>query len=169
MGRKLAEDLVERIRVLYIEKNHTARETALILKLSDRGCVLGLASRRGWQKPEADVKRARADNEAARAAVARRVRQRVRVKPVPPIVERPSTPPPAVGMRLSELNGSHCRWPINTWRVGDGETAKFCGALGSPYCAFHHTKAHAVQQGDKRSHHASRPTDPRLEARRGAL
>ena len=72
-------------------------------------------------------------------------------KPLPK--PKPSPTQPLRRLSIIELGFSTCRWPINTWLLGEGYTAQFCGApkdLGSAYCAK--CRARSVV------HHQPRPT-----------
>jgi hypothetical protein len=101
--------------------------------------AIGLAKRPGFDKPQATtapvVKRARAPRLAK-----------------PQFVTRPEPAAPApLNLPLHELDSKQCKWPVND--VPKGGRFLFCGhgprVEGSPYCAYHHSRARRVDLVDR--------------------
>lgn len=87
---------------------------------------------------------ARRREQEARRRARKKTRYRGERKWTPPVYRPFVEPTPETAVRLAELNGHTCRWPIGE---PAGFDTLFCGADPVPeqsYCPYHHMVAHAV-------------------------
>lgn len=128
---------------LYV-KGDSASEIAKALGRGfTRNAVIGKIHRSGKLDP--NRQRVERENSNLTRKVAANLSRALKPLPAP---KPPPTQPPQP-LALLELGFSSCRWPINVWALGEGETARFCGQrkdFDSPYCSKCRTRSVAHVQ-----------------------
>lgn len=108
--------------------------------------AIGLTKRPGFDKPKPEQPKT-----TMRVSPSLPLRARTRRAPKKPFVTRPEPAAPASReMLLHELDNRQCKWPTND--PPKGGVFRFCGhqrAEKGPYCAYHHSRARAVDSVDR--------------------